>query len=74
MVKNIGGKIKYSLQAKVYRGDWILNLETHNICLLSKWLFKLLNEDGMWQNVLRGKYVKNKCITQMGRRPGDSHF
>ena len=30
-------------------GLGIVNLEVHNICLLSKWLFKLLNEDGTWQ-------------------------
>ena len=26
----------------------IMNLDTQNKCLLSKWLFKLLNEEGLW--------------------------
>ena len=28
-----------------------MNLETQNKCLLSKWLFKLTNEDGIWQQL-----------------------
>jgi hypothetical protein len=27
----------------------ITNLEVLNICLLSKWLYKILNEEGTWQ-------------------------
>jgi hypothetical protein len=52
----------------------ILDLETQNKCLLSKWLFKLFNEDGLWQNVLKRKYVKDKFLFQEGKCPGDSHF
>ena len=44
-------------------GMGILDLETQNHCLLSKWLFKLFNEEGQWKDVLKRKYVKNKCIT-----------
>ena len=55
-------------------GLGILNLEVQNTCLLSKWVFKLLNEEGLWQEVLRRKYVKDKCLTQIEKRPGDSHF
>jgi hypothetical protein len=66
--------MEYPLQAKVYGGLGILNLETQNTCLLNKWIFKLLNEDGMWQRVLKRKYVKNKCLSQIERRLGDSHF
>ena len=52
----------------------ILNLEVQNLCLLSKWLFRLLNEDDLWQEVLRNKYLKNKCLSQVVKQPGDSHF
>jgi hypothetical protein len=38
----------------------ILNLDLQNKCLLSKWLFKLLNEDGLWQDILKKKYLQNK--------------
>jgi hypothetical protein len=32
-------------------------LEIKNRCLLSKWLFKLLTEEGMCQEILRNKYL-----------------
>jgi hypothetical protein len=44
-------------------GLGVLNLDVQNRCLLSKWLFKLLNEDGVWQQLLRNKYLKNKTLT-----------
>jgi hypothetical protein len=48
-------------QPKDQGGLGILNIDVQNRCLLSKWLFKLINEDGLWQNMLRRKY-------------GNSHF
>ncbi|WVZ95944.1 hypothetical protein U9M48_041644 [Paspalum notatum var. saurae] len=39
-----------------------------------KWLFKLANEDGTWQRLLRNKYLRNKTWTQLERKPGDSQF
>ena len=44
-------------QPKGQGGLGIHNLDLQNKCLLSKWLFKLLNEDGMWQELLRNKYI-----------------
>lgn len=55
-------------------GLGIQNLETQNKCLLSKWLFKLINEEGIWQNLLRRKYLSHKNLAQAQRQPGDSHF
>jgi len=52
----------------------ILNLEIQNVCLLSKWLYKLINEDRVWQELLRKKYLKNKTIGEVKWKPGDSHF
>jgi len=49
-----------------------MNLETQNKCLLSKWLFKLTNEDGIWQQLLRKKNLEYKTLTQVERKPGDS--
>jgi hypothetical protein len=37
-------------------------------------VFKLLNEDGVWQQMLRSKYLKGKTLSQVERRKGDSHF
>jgi len=50
----------------------IINLEAQNICLLSKWLFRLLNEEGIWQDLLKKKYLGNKTLSQV--TPGDSQF
>jgi hypothetical protein len=49
-------------------------LELKNKCLLSKWLFKLLTEEGMWQELLRNKYLKNKTLSQVEANPTDSPF
>jgi hypothetical protein len=38
---------------------------------LSKWLFKLINEEGTWQDLLRRKYLSNKTLTQVEKQPGD---
>jgi hypothetical protein len=35
-------------------------LDIKNSCLLSKWLFKIINEEGMWQELICNKYLKNK--------------
>jgi hypothetical protein len=55
-------------------GLGILNLEIQNSCLLCKCLFKLLNEEGLWREVLKKKYLRGKCLSQVVKRPGDSHF
>jgi hypothetical protein len=56
-------------------GVVIQNLDIQNKCLLSKWLFKLINEDGIGQNLLKKKYLSNKTLTQVKQQqPGDSHF
>ena len=59
---------------KCVGGLGITNLEFQNIGLLRKWLFKLLNEDVAWQNLLRNKYLKNKTLAQAVHKPGDSQF
>jgi hypothetical protein len=46
------------------RGLGIEVLELKNRYLLSKWLFKLLSEDGMWQQILHNKYLNNKTLSQ----------
>jgi hypothetical protein len=76
-----GHKKKYRLarwsvlcMPKDLGGLGIQNLEIQNKCLLSKWLFKLINENGVWQNLLRKKYLSNKSLTQVQYSPGDSHF
>jgi hypothetical protein len=55
-------------------GLGIINLEVQNKCLLSKWLFKLINEEGIWQDILKKKYLKGKTLAQVEKKKGDSHF
>jgi len=61
-------------QPKEVGGLGIKNLHIQKRCLLSKWLFKLINEEGIWQNLLRKKYLKNETIAQVQKKPGDSQF
>jgi hypothetical protein len=49
-------------------------LDLKNKCLLSKWLFKLLNEDGVWQELLHNKYLRTKTLSQVTTKPTDSPF
>jgi hypothetical protein len=61
-------------QPKDQGGLEIQNLEIQYECLLSKWLFKLINEDDLWQRILRNKYLSKQMIGKVERKPGDSHF
>jgi hypothetical protein len=38
---------------------------------LSKWLFKLLNEDGVWQELLHNKYLRQKTLSGVQTKPTD---
>jgi mannosylglycoprotein endo-beta-mannosidase len=49
-------------------------LELKNKCLLSKWLFKLLNEEGVWQELIQNKYLHSKTLSQVKAKPNDSPF
>lgn len=42
--------------------------------LLGKWLWKLVNENGLWQELIRNKYLGIKTLSQVTFRPGDSQF
>ena len=56
-------------------GLGIENLEVKNRCLLSKWLWKLsLENDAMWAQILRNKYLQTKTLSQVTVRPTDSPF
>jgi hypothetical protein len=76
-----GEKKKYRLakwsvvcRPKDQGGLGIHDLEIKNRSLLGKWLFKLLSEEGIWQTILKRKYVGSKALSQVVWRPGDSHF
>jgi hypothetical protein len=37
-------------------------------------LFKLVNEEGLWQTILRNKYLTRQTIGKVEKKPGDSHL
>ena len=46
---------------KCVGGPGITDLNVYNVCLLSKWLYKLINEDGVYgSRCLRGNIGKTK--------------
>ena len=76
-----GHKRKYRLarwdiicRPKDQGGLGIQDLEIKNKALLSKWLHKLLTTDGVWQQMLRNKYLGSQPLSQAQWKAGDSHF
>jgi hypothetical protein len=76
-----GQKRKYRLSKWniIYRpknqgGLGIEVLEIKNKSLLCKWLFKLMNEQGLWQELLYNKYLHSKTLSQVSVKPMDSPF
>jgi hypothetical protein len=55
-------------------GLGVVDLRVMNFCLLCKWLWKLETTDGLWQQMIRAKYLKNKPLSQRVSKPSDSHF
>jgi hypothetical protein len=53
---------------KLFGGLGILDLEKQNKCLLGKWLFNLINGDGVWQQLIRNKYLSDKSFTQVNKK------
>jgi phage antirepressor YoqD-like protein len=42
--------------------------------LAKQMAFYMINEDDMWQWLLRNKYLKRYPLAKLTHRPGDSHF
>lgn len=43
-----------------------------NLILLGKWLFRVLTEDGVWQTLLKRKYIGSKVMSQVYWKSGDT--
>jgi hypothetical protein len=69
-------QVKWSVvcRPKDLGGLGVHDLEAKNSTLLGKWLFKLLTENGVWQTLVRRKYIGEKALSQILWKPGDSHF
>jgi uncharacterized integral membrane protein len=44
------------------------------MCLLCKWLYKLLLEEEVWQELLTNIYLRGKTLSQVQAKPTDSPF
>jgi hypothetical protein len=49
-------------------------LDIKNEYLLTKWLFKILNEQGVCQELIQIKYLHSKSLSQVKCKPSDSPF
>jgi hypothetical protein len=59
---------------KKHGGLGILDLRCMNLCLLAKWWWRLENMDGIWQRIVRYKYIKEKPMRLIKKRQCDSQF
>ena len=68
--------VKWSIvcRPKDHGGLGVHDLEVKNSALLGKWMFKLLTEDGVWQQLIHNKYLKDKTLAQVESKPTDSPF
>ncbi|WVZ76812.1 hypothetical protein U9M48_024743, partial [Paspalum notatum var. saurae] len=62
LINSVVSSLPIFVKPKEQWGLGIIDLEVQNKCLLSKWLYKLTNEDGIWQSLLRNKYLKSKPL------------
>jgi hypothetical protein len=76
-----GHKKKYHLlrweiicKSKKRGGLGIKNIAKMNLSLLCKWWWRLDNESGLWQDLVRAKYLKNKVAGNVSHRLGDSYM
>jgi hypothetical protein len=66
--------VGHTIPTKAQGGMEIMNIDIQNQFLLSKWLYKLINEQGTCQDLLRKKYMQDNAIGQIQRKPSDSQF
>lgn len=55
-------------------GLGVLDLKSMNLALLDKWLWRLENGEGRWQDIIRKKYLNKKTLSQISAKVGDSCF
>lgn len=60
------------LQTQEKGGLGIKDLKKMNISLLTKWWWKLDIEDGLWQDIVKFKYLKKDSICTVKHRQNDS--
>jgi hypothetical protein len=50
----------------------ILDLQKQNISLLCKWWWKLKTRQGLWQDIVKAKYLRNKSVANVTCKFNDS--
>jgi hypothetical protein len=53
-------------------GLGIKDLRRQNISLLTKWWWKLETQDGLWQQIVKPRYLRNKSVASVSSRFSDS--
>ena len=51
-------------------GFGVTDLDVLSICLLSKWIFKVENEQRVWQSLARKKYIGKSTSRSCKSKPG----
>ena len=74
-----GQKRKYHLvrweninKSKKHGGLGIKNIRKMNISLICKWWWKLEAEEGLWQSIVKRKYMQNETVGSVKHRLDDS--
>lgn len=55
-------------------GLGVTDISIKNICVLCKWLWKLETSDGIWQQLIRNKYLRTKSIHEFNVKAAKSQF
>ena len=55
-------------------GLGMIDPDIMNKCLLSKWLWRLENSCGIWQDIIKKKYLKGARVISAMAKKGDSQF
>lgn len=59
------GPVQTLCHPKDQGGFGIHDLKIKNIALLSKWLYRLLTKDGIWQQLIKNKYLGSQPLSQV---------
>ena len=65
---------KVACQPKDQGGLGVTDLHLKNVSLLCKWIWRLENEEGFWQDMVRAKYLRKCTFTQCKPSPLHSQF
>ena len=55
-------------------GLGVKDLHKQNVSLMVKWWWKLETQTGMWQDIVRARYLTNKSVASVKPRFSDSPF